>query len=266
MPPNPSPESVEDRATWVAHNPAVLSSAPRWIFDPAALTERGLVEGSGEGRGTTWFFTHGGASLALRHYRRGGLASRLSDDSYLWTGLRRSRPWREWQALLAFEAAGLPAPRPAAVRVLRSGPLYRADLITVRIPGARTFSRAIRHGLEGHRPWKRVGAAIRRFHDAGWWHADLNARNILLDEELKVWLIDWDRGRRRSGGRHWRPANLARLRRSLAKNPAVDRVADEHWDWLLAGYEGGRAPLPAHDPGDSSRDQGADIREDAGKG
>ena len=43
-----------------------------------------------------------------------------------------------------------------------------------------------------------VGAAIRRFHDAGGEHADLQVKNLLIDERdgrSEVLLIDLDRAR-----------------------------------------------------------------------
>jgi 3-deoxy-D-manno-octulosonic acid kinase len=57
---------------------------------------------------------------------------------------------------------------------------------------------------------------IKRFHQAGLDHVDLNARNILIDPHDKPWLIDLDRCRLRSPGK-WQKENLARLQRSLMK-------------------------------------------------
>ena len=38
--------------------------------------------------------------------------------------------------------------------------------------------------------WIDIGRCIRRFVDAGVHHADLNAHNVLLDSEDRVWLVD----------------------------------------------------------------------------
>jgi len=70
---------------------------------------------------------------------------------------------------------------------------------------------------------KRVGTTVRRFHDAGLDHVDLNARNLLVDPQGKVWLIDLDRCRRRQPGK-WQEANLERLQRSLAKFDAAEAM------------------------------------------
>lgn len=45
---------------------------------------------------------------------------------------------------------------------------------------------------------------------------DLNARNILVDEAGKPWLIDLDRCRLRPPGK-WQASNLQRLERSVVK-------------------------------------------------
>jgi 3-deoxy-D-manno-octulosonic acid kinase len=109
-------------------------------------------------------------------------------------------------------------------------------LLTVAVPGARTLTERLADGLPAA-AWSAVGATIRRFHDAGFCHADLNAHNILLDDTFRVTLIDFDRGTRRAAGR-WRAANLARLQRSLRKVSAAEPEAfsADHWAALLAGY------------------------------
>ena len=97
--------------------------------------------------------------------------------------------------------------------------------------------------------WQRVGACIRRFHDRGVYHADLNARNILLGNEGaseagKIYLIDFDNGHIRcepnDDGQGWKAANLARLLRSLNKfgrlSPGFHFTEDD-WQQLLTGYQ-----------------------------
>jgi 3-deoxy-D-manno-octulosonic acid kinase len=61
-----------------------------------------------------------------------------------------------------------------------------------------------------------VGRCLRRFHDAGVQHADLNSDNIMLDGDGGTWVLDFDRGRLREPG-SWRERVLDRLARSLAK-------------------------------------------------
>jgi 3-deoxy-D-manno-octulosonic acid kinase len=85
--------------------------------------------------------------------------------------------------------------------------------------------------------WRQTGECIRRFHDAGVYHADLNARNILLDVHFKVWLIDFDRAKTIAAGSRKFEANLSRLLRSLQKVwPRENNDLVKCWDSLMAGY------------------------------
>ncbi|WP_111415277.1 3-deoxy-D-manno-octulosonic acid kinase [Billgrantia lactosivorans] len=192
------------------------------LFDPRQWRQAGRVVGEAPGRGSSLFLDAGGEQWVLRPYRRGGLAARISTTRYLWTGLERTRAFRELRLTARLHERGLPVPRPVAASVTHHGLTYTAALITVRIPGAR----ALAERLPGVEPLllERVGATVRRFHDAGLDHVDLNARNLLLDADDRVWLIDLDRCRLRAPGA-WPEANLERLGRSLAKFGAAEAMA-----------------------------------------
>lgn len=207
------------------------------FFEPGAWQRRNALVGTAQGRGAAVFVSGEGGEYALRHYRRGGLPSRLSRDCYLWFGLERSRAWREWHLLATLQSRGLPVPRPVAVRVVRNGLCYTADIVTARIPG-RSLGQLLSREAAEPATWQAIGACIRRFHDAGVCHADLNAHNILVDEQGRVYLIDFDRGSLRSPGK-WRQANLERLQRSLRKLASLDvrfGFSEPDWELLLAGY------------------------------
>ncbi|APX91477.1 3-deoxy-D-manno-octulosonic acid kinase [Halomonas sp. 1513] len=184
------------------------------LFSPAYWRQHGGVVGEAPGRGTSLFVQAGSQQWVLRHYRRGGLIGRVIRDRYLWTGLERTRAFRELRLTAELHARGLPVPPPVAACVWRHGLSYRAALITVRLAGTRALAERLADAdatlLE------RVGASIARFHAAGLDHVDLNARNLLVDATDRVWLIDLDRCRLRPPGA-WQAANLDRLARSLAK-------------------------------------------------
>ena len=79
-------------------------------------------------------------------------------------------------------------------------------------------------------PWEETGRMIARFHRAGLDHADLNAHNILFqgsvsDDDLRGWMIDFDRSHVRIPATGWRNANLERLQRSLRKRRGSRSVA-----------------------------------------
>lgn len=210
---------------------------PRW-FRHDYWSGRSAITRAGAGRGESWFIDSERGRWVLRHYRRGGKAALLSQDRYLYTGLSRTRSFAEWRLLCELVNRELPVPRPVAARAERSGPTYRADLITVTIPGAVTLSELLLAGNLEERAIAAVGHCVGRFHAAGVWHADLNAHNVLFDAQQDVYLIDFDRGRLRDGTR-WRRGNLKRLRRSLDK---LQRQKDARafdtalWERLLSAY------------------------------
>lgn len=197
---------------------------PPQAFDPDHWRREGRVVGEAPGRGASLFLDAGREQWVLRPYRRGGLIARISTSRYLWTGLERTRAFRELCLTAELYSRGLPVPRPVAAAVTRHGVTYEAALITVRLPGARALATRL-SGEANHEPLlETVGATVRRFHDAGLDHVDLNARNLLVDERDRVWLIDLDRCRLRAPGA-WQATNLERLQRSLVKFDAAAAMA-----------------------------------------
>lgn len=234
-----SPQEIRDGNCWILYDSAVIEPPGADFFDPEQLAAQGRVTGADRGRGQVCMFRHGDVECVLRHYRRGGLVARFSEDRYVWTGLARTRAWREWHLLAWMHDRGLAVPRPVAARVRRHGVFYTADLVTLRLSRVWTLSDLLGRWSLPEESWREVGAAIARLHAAGVCHADLNARNIVLDDEGKVFLLDFDRARRMRGGRGWPQANLERLRRSLDKFSAEDimfRFEEQAWEWLLDGY------------------------------
>jgi 3-deoxy-D-manno-octulosonic acid kinase len=129
-------------------------------------------------------------------------------------------------------------PAPIAARYQRAGGVsYTGDLITERLPIVGSLAECLRTGALSILTWISIGRCIRRFHDLGVCHADLNTHNILLSEE-QVYLIDFDRSQLRGTGL-WRDANLVRLRRSLEKVTWAlpsERFGEADWHGLLDGY------------------------------
>ena len=214
-------------------NPADLG------FNSQDWAARSEIVGFAEGRGTTFFVQHGGRDYVLRHYLRGGLIAQWLNDRYFWTGLSRTRAWREWHLLAAMREKKLPVPAPVAARVQRGGIFYRADIMTLRIPQSRTLADELRQQSLDKGYWIALGAVLRRFHEQGVYHADLNANNILLDAGACFHLIDFDRGRFRKPAPAWQQENLARLKRSLEKikSGSLNFNFDEaDWENLQLGY------------------------------
>ncbi|WP_424917146.1 3-deoxy-D-manno-octulosonic acid kinase [Achromobacter mucicolens] len=213
---------------------AMLSDARRVadagpeVFNPAHYGDRARPVDAG-GRQAAWFVEGQGWQGVLRRYRRGGMIARVSRDAYLWNGESRTRSFREYRLLAALRAQGLPVPAPLAAAYWRQGPIYRAAIVVERIPGVRPLAQALTEPL-----WQPVADAIVRMHRAGVWHADLNAFNILIGNDGRVWLIDFDRGTQGALSERQRQANLDRLRRSLRK--VAGEAGDRFWMRLRDSY------------------------------
>jgi 3-deoxy-D-manno-octulosonic acid kinase len=205
-------------------------SAGESLFDPNFWTARNEIAAVSAGRGSAWFIGPAPHRWVLRHYRRGGFIANISKDRYLWAGEDRVRAFAEWRLLEYLTQRNLQVPKPVAAFYRRSGPTYRCDLITLRIPRAQPLSSALSPAADAAIDWRAIGQAVARLHRLGVDHADLNAHNILVGDG-GVSIIDFDRGRLRAPG-SWAAANLARLQRSLTKIGAV-----ANWSELMAGYE-----------------------------
>lgn len=197
------------------------------------------MTGQALGRGEAWFLKYNGHDWVLRHFRRGGMIGRFNADRYFGWSLERSRSWAEWRLLAELYRRGLPVPRPIAAAVRRCGGCYRADLLTELVPDATTLAGSLSKRPQPAEFWSALGTCLRRFHDQGVYHADLNANNILIDNSQEIYLIDFDRGEIRSPG-GWSKQNLERLKRSLVKikqKAAGLHFDEEDWRRLLLGYE-----------------------------
>ncbi len=218
----------------------------RWL-DRDFWQARGTVTATTAGRGGASFIAADGRSMVLRHYRRGGLAARVSADRYWWRGASETRSFVEWHLLYLMRRRGLPVPEPVAARYLLQGRSYSADLLMQRITGTSSLAERLAEAPLSISLWVATGRCLRRFHAAGVCHADLNAHNILLDATDQVWVVDFDRARLRAPGL-WTDANLARLYRSLQKVTAplpAERFSEADWSSLLDGYFDEAAVLDA---------------------
>jgi len=216
---------------------ASVSISPDW-FEPDYWQQQGELTLAGTGRGAAWFIDHQDQRYVLRHYRRGGLVAKISTDRYFWVGLENTRAWSEWKLLAHIQQRGLHGPRPLAARIVRHGLFYSADLLTYRIEDTVSLSEYLAEKKLSVAGWQAIGACIRKFHKAHIYHADLNAHNLLLDDNENVYMIDFDKGRIDQNS-CWHRPNLQRLRHSLDKLSRQDRsfnFFDDNWIELERGY------------------------------
>ena len=194
------------------------------------------------GRAQVFFIELGSERAVLRHYYRGGMIAKFTDDHFLWTGINNTRAVREYRLLEWMTEKKLPVPVPLAARIIRSGAFYTCDLITREVVESETLATKLQYSAIDNDEWHRIGVAIKKLHNHNVWHSDLNANNILLTNTVTV--IDFDRCRIRPDKRNdkrWQQDNIARLHRSLDKLTALGSIKHftvSGWQALLSGYEG----------------------------
>ncbi len=198
----------------------LLAASPEFV-DGEPLTR--------SGRGATWSIVlDGGGRAVLRWYRRGGLLRHVMRDRYFgW----RPRPLLELQITAAARGRGIDVPEVLGARVDRVMGGYRGAIVTREIAGAETLGHATARrpdAAERAAIAAGVARAIRRMHDRGLHHRDLNCGNILLSRvgtDLAVHVIDLDRARLDSRvSNAARRRALRRLARSLAKVESASEV------------------------------------------
>ena len=175
-----------------------------------------------EGRGEVYGVALGPVRAAVRHARHGGVLAPLLGDRFL------GQPRFHREAALARLLADGGLRTPAVLAGVRYGawPFHRADIATELIEGADLVSL-----FYGDRPpeggarvavLEAVGHLVRRLHDLGYVHPDLQLRNVVVTGSRTpspvAWLIDLDTCRpMRGDAEAERARNLARFDRSWAK-------------------------------------------------
>jgi len=228
-----------------------LGAGHHFLYDSAIIGEPSIdtftheywqfqdkIVGHARGRGTTLFIEHDNHSWVLRHFQRGGLIGKLLSDQYVFWGVESSRPFQEFRLLSGMRKEGLNVPVPVAARIHRRGIIYRGDLITQRIPGSQDLHRVLCREPLDKNQWQAVGRALAAMHNCQVYHHDANIRNIMMDDKLAIWLIDFDRCRKRQG-HQWKAGNLDRLLRSLLKEKeknATFHWSMDEWQYCLDGY------------------------------
>lgn len=221
------------------YNVNLLANVKPQMLSSDYWQQKNAIVGSAQGRGTTWFIEHQEQQWVLRHYYRGGLIGKFNKDHYIFTSQAATRATKEFELLTVMQTWQLPAPKPVACRVIRKGMFYQADLLSTRIKNANDLVAILIEQPISDDVWFRIGQMIKQFHDKGIYHHDLNAHNILLDNNEKPWLIDFDRGDLRPINKNWPEANLQRLLRSFRKeHQKLPNFSwqEENWTILLKGY------------------------------
>jgi 3-deoxy-D-manno-octulosonic acid kinase len=211
-------------------------------------TPKGTAVPLGGGRGSAFKTEIGGVGgVVVRRYRRGGLFGKIVKDRYFVP----HRALSELFALTTARTRGVSAPVALGASEKRRrllfipSPFYTAAIATAEISASVNLPEYLRREVDPKTREKtlvRAGTAIKKMHDAGIYHSDLNMNNLLVGSgEGEIFVIDFDRAvvcdllsRRR------RERNLRRLLRSLRKLARSGLpITDDDFKHILTGYADG---------------------------
>ena len=246
----PASDYVEIRshaARWTARrdcSKAVESGAADFLFDSAA--DPPVVPFAG--RGPVVRFTLAGLPAIGKRARHGGVLGPIFGDLYV----RRRRVLDQAKMAQRLEAGGVATPRILAVGTARVlGPVHRQAVVSRELHGARNLLELAMTGPSRRRRSElliQCADLVRRMHDAGFLHADLNVGNLVLERDQegeRLHIVDLDRGRfEPTVSRRKRLANLRRLLRSYEKWIAGRlRLTPREEILFLRRYAGGDTSL-----------------------
>jgi len=180
--------------------------------------------------------------IVVRRYTHGGLFGFLLRDLYI----RGSRSFSELALTEEIRSSGIQTVQPiGAIHQFVVWPLYRAFLLTTEVTRAMDLStylaKAASHRSSETLASKRKilrasGILLRQFHGAGFYHRDLQLKNILVSEDQPL-LIDFDRSYRKQNlSSKERLDNLLRLNRSADKwgRKGLRISRTDRWRFFLA--------------------------------
>jgi len=155
--------------------------------------------------------------VAVKHYKRGGLWGRLVKRRYLKWG--KSRSQLEFELLLKAQDLGINVPEPL-LYAHRGRWIYLAWLVTREIKQPQSLARL---SLNDEKRARQVMASvidqISRLIDHGIWHVDLHPGNVVVDQNDRVFLLDFDKGSLHQGNKmRLRNRYIHRWRRAVSKH------------------------------------------------
>ncbi|GAL14664.1 3-deoxy-D-manno-octulosonic acid kinase [Vibrio astriarenae] len=144
--------------------------------------------------------------------------------------LNNTRSYAELTILRDLKNSGVNVPAAIAAKMVRYGCIYQAEIITEKISCSIALVDLLVDQTLSAQIYYQIGAEIKKMHDAGVNHTDLNCHNILLQKRQTVWIIDFDKCYTQKGDK-WKASNLDRLRRSFSKERVKRKIKFDDNDW-----------------------------------
>jgi len=191
-----------------------------------------------------------GERMIVRRYSHGGMFGLITRNLYLFG----SRSFRELALTEEIRSCGIPTIEPVgAIHRLTRFPFYQPYLLFLEVPLALNLVQYFQK-IGPHPPLKdpsqkrkmirSAGLLLRQFHEFGFFHGDLQLKNILIAGE-ELLLIDFDRSYRKPPlSMRERMKNLLRLNRSVEKwrRFGLPITRTDRWRFFLS-YAGDNAKI-----------------------
>ncbi len=164
-----------------------------------------------------------GKRMVLRQYSHGGLLRAITGNLYFFG----ARSFRELALTEEIRSCGIPTvPSIGAIHHRIVSPFYKAYFLSIEVPQAMDMIQyfndigahpSCENIVSKRKTIRSAGLLIRQFHQAGFFHGDLQLKNILAAGD-QLLLIDFDRSYRKLPlSLKERMKNLLRLNRSAEK-------------------------------------------------
>jgi tRNA A-37 threonylcarbamoyl transferase component Bud32 len=128
--------------------------------------------------------------MVVRTLVHGGLFRHITGKNFI----SPARSLRELEISAYLKSQGIPTPEMLAVRVQRKKLFYHIEVISRLIPDSMDLLAYLETPHDNSREMiKEAGILIRKIHLLGVYHADLHVKNLLLDSNKSLCVLDLDK-------------------------------------------------------------------------
>ena len=146
------------------------------------------------GRGCSFLYTtQDHTKLVYRSYRRGGLIGRLLRDSFFKYARFAHRAFDELELLQTMRALNMPVPEALAARESRGLLFIKQDIIIKQIENTQNLCQLLMKKSLNDRTYSEILNTCALLYKNKIVHSDLNIKNILIDNNKQIYIIDFDK-------------------------------------------------------------------------
>jgi tRNA A-37 threonylcarbamoyl transferase component Bud32 len=184
--------------------------------------------------------------MVIRKYSHGGLLRSFNQDLFLFD----ARSFKELSLTEEARSSGIPTIQPiGAIHQIVFWPFYQAYLLSLEILQAKNLIQYFQEKgshpshedlLHKRKMIRAAGLLLRQFHQKGFYHRDLQLKNLLINGD-QILIIDFERSyRQKDLSVSEKLKNLLRLNRSVEKwkRFGLPITRTDRWRFLMA-YAGG---------------------------